>query len=181
VRDSNVASRYAQALYIVTERRGETDRALEDLRVLGEIAKPDSRTGAMLAGPLVLLSDKRAVFRKVLEGRALPSVVLFADLLLRKHRFAELPGIVHQFQGLVEKKHGIHRATVTSAVALTADERARLQSELERLTAGPVTLTEAVDAELVGGANVRIGDRLIDRSVKTLLEAIEQQLYHTSV
>ena len=57
----------------------------------------------------------------------------------------------------------------------------RGQRELERLTAGPVTLTEAVDPVLVGGANVRIGDRLIDRTVKTLLEAIEYQLYQTSV
>ena len=82
---------------------------------------------------------------------------------------------------LVHCKHGVQRATVTSAVPLTEAELARLHRELETLTGGRIVLATAVDASLTGGAQVRIGDRLIDRSVKTMLEAIEQRLMHTSV
>lgn len=181
MRDTAVAGRYAQALFLVTERRHETERALEDLRALGELAMPHTRTGAMLAGPLVLLSDKRMVFRKVLQGRVLPAVELFADLLLRKHRMGELPAIVEQFEALVEKKQGVRRAAVTSAVSLTEAELARLHRELETLLGGRIILSATVDPSLVGGAQVRIGDRLVDRSVRTMLETIEQRLLRASV
>ncbi len=181
MRDTTVASRYAQALFIVTERRGETDRALEDLRAIGAAAAAGTRVAQMLAGPLVLLSDKRTAVRKALQGRALPVVAVFIDLLLRKHRLAELPVIVDQFQALVEKKLGIQRATVTSAVPLTEAELARLHRELEALTRGKIVLATAVDTTLVGGAQVRIGDRLIDRSVRTMLDSLEQRLIHSIV
>jgi len=68
-----------------------------------------------------------------------------------------------------------------SAVPLTSAEQKRLHTELERYTGKKIVLDVQVDASLVGGAYVRIGDRVIDRSVKTLLEAIANQLYEVSV
>jgi F-type H+-transporting ATPase subunit delta len=165
-------------LFLVTERRRETDRALEDLRALAEVAKPETPAGRALASHQVLLTDKRTVLRRVLEGKSLASVAMFADLLLRKHRFVDLPAIAEYFEGLVERKHGIHRATVASAVPLTDAERARLHEELERMTGATVTLTPVIDPALLGGAQVRLGDRLVDRSVKSMLESIEHQLLH---
>ncbi len=179
--DTTVASRYARALFIVTERRGETPRALEDLQALWEIIRPGSKVGRLLATPLVPLADKRKTVLQVLEGNALKSVALFTDLLLRKKRLAELSRIVVEFEALVEKKQGIRRAQVVSAVPLTKDEHARLLSELERYTKSKVRLTAAVDPRLLGGALVRIGDRVVDRSVHTLLESITQHLYEVSV
>jgi F-type H+-transporting ATPase subunit delta len=181
VRDTAVAARYAHALFLVTEKRGETDRALEDMRAIGVAAASGSKVAQMLAGPLVLLSDKRAAVRNALKGRALPVVAVFMDLLLRKHRITDLPVIVDQFQALVERKHGVQRAAVTSAVPLTEAELMRLHRELETLTGGKIVLATAVDLTLVGGAQVRIGDRLIDRSVRTMLEGLEQRLIHSIV
>jgi F-type H+-transporting ATPase subunit delta len=180
VKDTTVAARYARALFLVTEKRGETDRALEDLRNLGALADPAGHNGKLLASPLVLLTDKRVVMKRVLDGKALPSVVLFADLLLRKHRFGELPAIVHEYQTLVERKRGVQRATVASAVPLTEAERKRLHQELERMTGTSVTLATVIDPTLLGGVQVRIGDRLVDRTVKSMLEGIERQLLQTS-
>lgn len=180
MKDTTVAARYAHALFLVTEKRGETDRALEDLRSVGVLADPAGHNGMLLASPLVLLTDKRTVMRRVLEGKALPSVVLFTDLLLRKHRFGELPLIVREYETLVEKKRGVQRATVASAVPLTDAERKRLHRELERMTGGTVTLATVIDPTLVGGVQVRIGDRLVDRTVKSMLEAIERQLLQTT-
>lgn len=178
MKDTAVAGRYAHALFLVTERRQETDRALVDLRALGELAKPDTRTGRALASHQVPLTDKRTVLRRVLEGKSLTSVAMFADLLLRKHRFVDLPAIAEYFEALVERKHGVQRATVASAVPLTDAERTRLHRELERKTGTTVTLTLVIDPTLLGGVQVRLGDRLVDRSVKSMLESIEHQLLH---
>ena len=180
-RDTIVAARYARALFIVTEKRGETAQALSDLQGLWETLKPGTPAGRLVATPLVRLADKRQVVLKVLEGRSLRSVALFADLLLRKKRLGELSVIVTEFEALVERQQGIQRAQVVSAVPLHESERRRVHAEIERMTGKKVRLTADVDPRLLGGALIRIGDRVIDRSVRSLLDATEQRLLETSV
>lgn len=179
--DSTVGARYARALYIITEKRGETPQALADLSGVLEMLKPGTAAARLLATPMVALSDKRRSMKQVLDGKALPSVTLFADLLLRKKRLDQLPGIVSAFEALVEKKQGVQRAQVVSAVPLTEAERQRLHAEIEKMTGKKIRLTSEVDSRLMGGALVRIGDRVIDRSVRTLLDSMEYLLLETSV
>ena len=181
MRDTIVAGRYARGLFILTEKRGETARALEDLKGLLEALKPGTRVGRLLATPEVRLAEKRKALERGLEGRALRAVAVFIDLLLRKKRLAEFPAVVAEFEALVEKAQGIQRARVVSATPLTKEELERLHRELERVTGGGIKLTAAQDPALVGGALVRIGDRVIDRSVHTLLEAISRRLSEVSV
>jgi F-type H+-transporting ATPase subunit delta len=188
--DNHVSHRYAQALFLLTERIsaregqplvGVLERTLEDLRGVAELVQPGSRLGGFLANPQVSPDEKRRVLKSGLDGRAMRSIVVFIDLLLRKKRLRFVNEIVKDFQGLVERAQGLQRAQVVSAVGLERAEVARLHAELERTTGKKIVLTEAVDASLVGGAYVRIGDRIIDRSVKTLLETISHQLYGVSV
>ena len=194
MKDTTVAARYARALFLLTEKRGETVRALEDLKSLWSVVKPGTPVGRLLSTPQVLLSDKRRVLQTQLEGKCLKSVALFLDLLLRKTRLVEMETIVGQYEALVEKQQGIERVTVTSAVPMTAAELERLRVTMQQqrgttvlwapvaLTFGTtVRLTNTVDESLVGGAAVRFGDHVLDRSVHSLLEAIGRQLYETSV
>lgn len=181
MKDATVAGRYARGLFILTEKRGETVRALEDLKGMVDVVKPASRVGIYLASPGGRLTDKREALRRSLEGKVARTAVLFLDLLLRKKRLPEFELAVTEFEALVEKKQGVQRAHVVSAVVLTEAERQRLHGELERHTKSKIHLTSEVDSQLIGGALVRIGDRVIDRSVATLLKAIEQQLSEVSV
>lgn len=181
MRDTTVAARYARGLFIVTEKRAETARALTDLQALWEVVKPGTGAARYLATPQLRLTDKRAALQKTLEGRVVRTVAVFLDLLLRKKRLTELEAVVGEFEALVEKSQGVQRAEVTSAVALNAAEAKRLHAELERVTAKKIKLTRRVEPALLGGAQVRIGDRLIDRSVATLLDRIAKQLDEVSV
>lgn len=181
MKNSHVAARYARALFLLTEKRGETVRALEDLKSMWEVLKPGTRVGALLMTPQVLLTDKRRVLLQVFEGKAVHSVVLFVDLMMRKKRLHELEDIVHEFEAIVEKQQGIQRALVVSATALNDGEIQRLHADLERRTKSKIKLTAEVDPSLVGGALVRIGDRVIDRSVRTLLEQLGRQLSEVTV
>ena len=181
MRDTTVAGRYARGLFILTEKRGETVRALEDLKGMGTLLQSGSRLANFLGSPGVRLSDKRSALQRGLEGKVARTVVLFVDLLLRKKRLPEFEMTVSEFEALVEKKQGIQRAHLVSAVPVTDGERARLHAELERHTRSKINLTSEVDTRLIGGALVRIGDHVIDRSVATLLKAIEQQLAEVSV
>ena len=181
MKDTGVAARYAKALFLVTEKRGETTRALEDLQALDDVLKAGTSAAAFFGSPQVRLNDKREALGNALKGKALPVVAAFADLLLRKKRLAERHGILEEFRTLVERAQGIQRAHVVSAVPLTREEMNRLLPELERVTGGTVRVTTEVDPSVLGGVRVRIGDRVIDRTVSTLLESISKQLYEVSV
>lgn len=181
MKDAGVSHRYAKALFIVTEKRGETERALDDLKGVAAAIAPETAAGRRLRAPLVLLTDKRQVLAKGLDGKVARSVALFIDLLLRKKRLNELPAIVPQYEALVEVKQGIRRAQVVSAVPLSDAELKRLHAALEKRTGGQVRLATEIDAELLGGAFVRIGDRVIDRSVASMLAGIRQALQHANV
>lgn len=181
MKDTTVAARYAKGLFLFTEKRGETARALADLGGLVEVLKPGTPAGRFLASPVVLLVEKRRALERGLEGRALRSVLLFLDLLLRKKRIREFAVVVAEFEALVEKSQGIQRAQVVSATSLEKAEHERLHRALERMTSARIKLDAEVDPALLGGALVRIGDRVIDRSARTLLRAMAERLHQTSV
>ena len=181
MRDTTIAARYAKALYILTERRQETTAALADLLAVGTLLAPGSRTARFFASPEVRLPDKRELLRAALEKRAVRSVAAFVDLLLRKKRLRDLPTIATEFEALVEHAQGIQRAHLVSAVPFSKADLRKLQEQLEARTHAKIKLSTEVDERLVGGALVRIGDRVIDRSVRTLLGAIAEQLHQTSV
>lgn len=181
MKDTTVAGRYARALFIATERRGETVQALEHVKSMGEVLAPGTPVARALASPTMRPADKRQALRQAFGGRVLPIVAVFVDLLVRKKRLVEFPTIVTEFEALVEKAQGVQRAHAVSAVPLIPAELERLHRELESTTGKQIKLTTEVDPSLLGGALVRIGDRVIDRSVKSLLEALSERLYETSV
>ena len=190
IKDASVAARYARALQILTEKQAakagralipQLEQTLEELQGLAQLLAHGTRLGKFVLDPQIGPADRRRVLEQGLSGRVLPSVRVFADLLLRKKRLALLETIAHEFQVIVERAKGLERATVVSAVRLTDGERDRLHRELERFTAKKIVLESLVDASLVGGAYVRIGDRVIDRSVRSLLGSLAQQLYEVSV
>ena len=181
MRDTAIAARYSKALFIVTERRKETAAALQDLIAVGTLLTPGERTARFFASPEVRLADKRELLRAALEKRAVRAVAVFVDLLLRKKRLRDLPTIVTEFEALVERAQGVQRAHLVSAVPFGKAELAKLQTQLEARTHGKIKLSTEVDERLLGGALVRIGDRVIDRSVRTLLGAITTQLHETTV
>ena len=190
IQDASVAARYARALQILTEKQAAKagqpalpplETALAELQGLVGLVAPGTRAGRFLLDPQVNPADRRRLLEQALTQRVTPGVRVFADLLLRKKRLAMIGAIAHEFQAIVERVQGLERATVVSAVSLEDAERQRLHGELERFTGKKIVLESHVDASLVGGAYVRIGDRVIDRSVRSLLASLAHQLYEVSV
>jgi F-type H+-transporting ATPase subunit delta len=176
-----VAARYATGFFLFSEKRKETAQALADLKGLLDVLAPGSPAERFLASPVVLLAEKRRALEKGLGGSVLRIVVLFLDLLLRKKRMGEFPVVVSEYEALVERSQGLRRAHVVSAAPMEQADLDRLHRALEKLTAGRIKLDSEVDPELLGGALVRIGDRVIDRSARTLLRAMADRLEETSV
>lgn len=168
------AKRYAEAAYLIAREDGTEEVWSEGLQALAALFG-DPQAEAMFEDTRVTGGDKLQLIEKSLAG-ADPLVVNLARLLLRRSRTALGPQIAEAFQGLIDEAKGIAHATVTSAVSLTGDDLKSVETRLKELTGGEVVVETAVDEAILGGMIVRIGDRLIDGSTKSKLQALKRQL-----
>lgn len=176
-RDTGIARRYAQALFLAAQKKDAVDRVWDDLQGVIAVDKAaGDRFRLFLESPHVPTEHKfaalEATFRPVVHGL----VVEFFRLLLGKKRLFELRTIVDEFERLVEGHKGIVRARVTSAVPLADSELRGLVSALESGLKKNVRVVSNVDPGIIGGLVVRVGDRIADESVRTLLTRLREQL-----
>ena len=130
----------------------------------------------MLANPAVPVDRRATALAEMLGDRVSRPVLNLIQLLLRRGRIEELPRVAAEFRRLDDDRQGITHATATSAAPLTPDEVRALTARLEQSTGGRIALDVKVDPSLLGGLVVRVGDRLIDGSVRGRLERLRNQL-----
>lgn len=175
-----VASRYARAL--VDSLFGgyaaiDPQQAIDQIRSFENAvdSSPDLRN--VLLSPAVPAPKKRAVIdRLAIAGGITPRVRNFLYVISDHHRVPELSEIRKAVGELIDQRLGIVRASVTSALELSAEQRQRLQTELSRLTGKQVRCEFAVDSGLIGGVTTRIGSTIYDGSVRGQLDALRRQL-----
>jgi F-type H+-transporting ATPase subunit delta len=173
-RDSG-ARRYAEAAFQVAMRDGTLDAWRRELDGAAEVVG-DKRVVAILANPAIPTERRAAVLTKLLGDRVSGPVQNLIQLLLRRGRIEQLPRVAAEFRRLDDERQGITHATATSAAPLTPDEVRALTARLEQSTGGRIALDVEVDPSLLGGLVVRVGDRMIDGSVRGRLERLRNQL-----
>jgi F-type H+-transporting ATPase subunit delta len=172
---SSSARRYAEAAFELAVRDKAVPEWLEQLERAAELTR-DERLDRLLDNPGVPVPQRLEVLERAL-GSGTPAPVLnLLGLLLRRGRIKSLPKVAAEFRGLYLRQEGITPATVTTALALEADELRAIGERLERQTGGRVELSTAVDPAILGGLTVRLGDRLIDGSVRGRLERLRARL-----
>lgn len=167
--------RYAEAAFEVASRDKTVDRWRSELDVAAAVVAAE-RVGRALANPSVPLADRMAMAAEIFSPIVSPPVLNLIGLMLRRGRIEQLPRLAAEFRRLDNARQGITLATATSALPLHPDEARELTGQLEKLTGGRIELETNVDPSLLGGLLVRVGDRLIDGSVRSRLERLRNQL-----
>ena len=174
-RRETAARRYAEAAFEVALRDDTVATWRRELETAAAIAS-DERVGRLLANPAVPLETRTemaaTIFGKVV-GRPVLNLI---GLMIRRGRIDQLPKVAAEFRRLDDACQGITVATATSAAPLTPDEIRVLTERMETFTGGRVELDVQVDPSLLGGLVVRVGDQLIDGSVRGRLERLRNQL-----
>jgi len=176
MKDIRVASRYAGALFAVAERGSILDAVAADLELMRRFLTEVPRLRAVIMEPLVSDSRKYAVADEAFGDRVTASSLNFLKLLIRKHREDLIEECAREFRALLAEHTNTADAEASSAVPLTPEQTARLTQSLQTMTGKTIRLTTQVDAALVGGVVVRLGDTVIDGSVRGKLERLERQL-----
>ena len=174
---SAVARNYAATLFELAARDGseaEYGRLIEEIGDLYANV-PDFRR--FLEVPAVSLFEKKETIQAALSGMAPDLFIRFLLIILDRHRQRALPGIARAYRDLLDEKAGRVRATVT--LPFEADDRVRSEvvSALERRFEQEVVPEFHEDPKILGGVIIRVGDELLDASLRRQLEQMRRELY----
>jgi len=174
-RPVTAARRYAEAAFQIATRDGTTTEWQERLDRLAELLR-DERVDRLAGNPALPQEERERLLREALGWPADDPAFNLVRLLVRRGRIRLAPGIAGEFRRLVQRSSGIVEATVTAATELSSAEQAAIRARLEAMTGQRVELGVTVDPSLIGGVAVRIGDRMIDASVRGRLERLRGRL-----
>ena len=174
-RPSIAARRYAEAALELARRDGTLERWLADLRLAADVAA-DPDVAGVLDNPALSFPVRREVLEKLLAARIAPQALNLALLLAKRGRTSLLPGVAAEYKRLVDRERGVVAATVTSATPLEPAELEAIGARIRAMTGAQVDVTTRHDPALIGGVTVRIGDRLIDASVRGRLERLRDRI-----
>ena len=174
--ETRVARRYAAALFHFAIEMGQVDAVVGDLERVLELMRGFPELAAAVRSPSVPASVKKRLLDELLADEVQPITLDFLKLLIDKRRYDILSEVPECYKELVDAHRGIVSVQVRSAVPLTEEEKERLSEVLARSLRKQVRLETDVDSSLIGGVVLRIGDRLLDGSVKGQLNLLRQRL-----
>lgn len=175
-----IARRWARAIFELGKEGNAVARLTADIVTFAEVYSGNAELSSVLTNPLVPEASREGVIVEIAGKIGLSDTAKSAlRLLAKKRRLAALPLIARQLARLSDEDQGILRAEVSTAAPVGEDYLAKLRVELEKATGKKVTVSHKVDKSLIGGVVTRIGDRVIDGSVKTRLATFRESLLRT--
>lgn len=172
-----VERRYAEALADISGKAGETDKFLEELRFITEVMdfQPDFR--AFLLNPEMKANSKKELIENCFKSRIKDELVNFLKLLIDKGRIGHLSGILKEFTIITDKRRNILDITIISAIPLEKNQVDMIGEKMRQdYNASGIKTIVQIDSNLIGGVKVKIGDKIIDGTLKGRLEMLRETL-----
>lgn len=172
-----IARRYANALYELAREEHTEQRFADELELVVAILAESDELRDFMQSPLNALPVKKSILADI-EARVSLSAYLvnFLNILLDKDRFAQLGEIFEVYSGLMDDAAGKLRAKVTSAVALSHEQEAKLAAALSKASGKQVAIETAVDPTLIGGVVADVQGMIYDGSVRTQIARLKMGL-----
>jgi F-type H+-transporting ATPase subunit delta len=175
--ETSLAKRYAKALVEIGVEKDAVEKYGRDLSELATMMETSRDFFELLVNPVFPREDKKRVAGLILDKLGTDPVVRnFVNLLIDRKRIDQLVGIEKAFRSQVDDLRGITRGEVTSAIPLDADELNRITMALSRSTGKKVILTPKVDPSLIGGLFAKVGDTVLDGTIRTQLNQLKESL-----
>lgn len=175
--ESVVAERYARALFELGLESGQLAMMTDQLRSVAASYRESQELREVLSDPRVTEEQTQKFVEALSQRMALSTLVKNSlQVLIQRRRISALPDIVKRLVSLTDEKTGVLRASVTSAVPLSDAQGLALSTELERLTGKRIVLERMTDSNLIAGIVTKIGDHVIDASLRGRFEQLERRL-----
>ena len=172
-----VSGTYGEALFELALEENKEEKFLEEVVALQSILKDNPDFSTMMNHPKILKEEKKEALENVFKGRISQELTGFLILILQKDRYKDIDGILQFFVDKMKEHMKIGTAFVTTAVALKDSQKNEIEKKLLDTTHyEKMEMHYDVDDSIIGGMLIRIGDRVVDSSIKTKLERLTKEL-----
>ena len=172
-----VSTTYGEALFELAAENGREEEFLSEVEALKKLLEGNPDFGRLMNHPKILKEEKLKVLEEVFSGRISKELLGFLYLIVTKDRYGEIDSILDFFIDKVKQHQGIGIAYVATAIGLNEAQKKEIEDKLLSTTSFcKMEMHYQVEEDLIGGMVIRIGDRVVDSSVKTKLFELQREL-----
>ncbi len=177
-----VTGTYGEALFELAIEENKEKEMLEEVTLLSKLLKENQDFSDMMNHPKILKEEKIEALENVFKGRFSDELTGFLVLILQKDRYKDIDGILADFVSKMKEYLKIGIAYVTTAVSLKDSQKKEIEKKLLDTTSyETMEMHYAEDSSLIGGMLIRIGDRVVDSSIRTKLEHLTKELSNLQI
>ena len=176
MRETSIARNYAEALLALARKANDTAGWGTAVSALGDAVAQDATLRRFLEAPQVSAAEKNAVLGKALAAKVAPTFVRFVQKLVSNRRQVLLPAIATEYHNLLDEAEGRVHARVTVSREFDAAGRDAMTAALSKALKKTVVPHVTVDPRILGGVVVRVGDTVMDGSVRRRLSRLRDKL-----
>jgi F-type H+-transporting ATPase subunit delta len=166
---------YARSLFEVALEQGKLDLLREQLGQLADALNDNRQLAVFFFSPYFSTAEKQEALGGVLDG-ADASFLNFLSLLIENHRMPVIFRVRQQYERLWEEENRMLPVEITSAVALDEKTTEELGSTIGERAGRRVTLSSRVDPDILGGIILRVGNSILDASIRNRLEQLRRHV-----
>lgn len=166
-----IAKRYALALSSLTNN----NELLQELETVATTLNDSKDLHNFLLNPIITISDKKEILSKVFSDFS-ENLKNFLNILVEKNRFEYFNSILEELKSIIDESNNVKRVEIISAVDLYEEEKSRLIDTLQRKLNSTVSAQYSIDESILAGLIIKIGDKVIDNSLKTRFVGLKKQL-----
>jgi len=170
-----IAQVYARSLFEVASEQGSVDTVRDQLGQFADAVGANRDLAVYFFSPYFSADEKKTGLHRTVSD-AEPIFVNFLEALIERHRMPAIFRIRTEFEGLYDKLHKLLPVTVTSAIELDAETVENLGKKIGEQTGNEIELSTNVDPEILGGIILRVGNFIMDASIRTRLEKLRREV-----
>lgn len=172
-----ISKTYGDALFELALEENAVDSLAEEVQMVLNVLEENEELMKLLHHPKIVKEEKIKIIQDIFKGRVSDNLTGFLEIIVDKDRYNEIPSIFRFFLDLVKEYKNIGVAYVTTAVELKDAQKEDLKKRLLETTKYETfEMHYQTDASLIGGMVIRIGDRVVDSSIKSKLEEMSRNL-----
>ncbi|HZR39509.1 MAG TPA: ATP synthase F1 subunit delta [Ktedonobacteraceae bacterium] len=173
-----IARRYAEAVFDLARKQGTLDRTLEDVKEIAQVLA-NRKLAFLLREPKIAARRKETAIRQALAEKVLPTSLNLTLLIVQRELVDLMPNIASELEQLVLDYRNEAIAEVTTAAPLSEIQQTSVKRALETRTGKTIIMQTHVDPSILGGIVARVGDQVIDGSIRYRLSALQQRLLNS--
>ena len=171
-----VSKRYASALFELAFEEQKHHKVQEELAFIRSCIEDEPSFFELLKSPLITADEKKDIISNIFRDRVCMEVLNFLYIIIDKGREAYIKDIVNEYILLVDSVQNKVDAVAITAVPMEKQDLLMLQANLSKFSRKNIQLQNQVDPTIIGGVLVKIGDKVIDGTIKNRLATMQEQL-----